>query len=154
MSLHISQWMVPKNKVICCYQKADLKTAAGLMVNNKIGSVVVMSDEGKNPVGFVSQYDLLNAAYLCDDFKQGTVADIMSTNLVTIDENTAKDAAATMIMEKKIHHLLVVNKDKEFVGLLSALDVARETALDAKAWPYNRGFLESLKDQDKVVVAA
>jgi|SaaInlStandDraft_5_1057022.scaffolds.fasta_scaffold32217_2 CBS domain-containing protein len=66
------------------------------------------------------------------------VEDVMHENVVTCELEDTRDSAATVIESHKIHHLIVIGAHKEFKGVISSMDVAREVMLDAKAWPYSR----------------
>lgn len=51
----------------------------------------------------------------------------------------SRDDAADVMQKHKVHHIVVSpGGSGKFTGLLSSWDIARECALDAKAWPYNR----------------
>lgn len=54
-----------------------------------------------------------------------TVKEIMSSELVTIEEGDTLESAAELFNNHKFHHLPVVNKFGEFVGLLSSSDFDR-----------------------------
>lgn len=148
----VNKIMIPKAKVITCVPSTTLKDCALLMLNNSISCVVVVKEEEKGadpkpkgyPIGFVSKTNLIKAAYKDIDNKK-LVSQLMWTQLVTIEDTATKDAAAEMCVKQNVHHLIVLNKDKAFVGLLSAMDIASETAAEAKAWPYSTGFLRQVR---------
>ncbi|HSQ83744.1 MAG TPA: CBS domain-containing protein, partial [Desulfobacterales bacterium] len=51
------------------------------------------------------------------------VGQIMHTYLVTVAPDTSLKKAKEIIENKKINHLLVVNKNKDLIGLVSDRDV-------------------------------
>ena len=57
---------------------------------------------------------------------------------VAVNMHTSKDEAAESMRSCKLHHLIVNDDEGKFHGLISSFDIARETALDAKAWPWPR----------------
>ncbi len=61
------------------------------------------------------------------------VGRIMHTHLVTIPPDTSLRKAKDIIQEKRINHLLVVNKDGNLVGLVSDRDVKQSWASPATA---------------------
>ena len=59
------------------------------------------------------------------------VGRIMHTRLVTVPPDTSLRKAKEIIEEKKINHLLVVNKNEDLVGLVSDRDVKQSWASPA-----------------------
>ena len=54
-----------------------------------------------------------------------------------LDTDNRDDAAKAMEKNQE-HHSIVKTKDGEFVGVVSAWDIASEVAKDSRAWPWNR----------------
>ena len=48
------------------------------------------------------------------------------------------DETAEAFDENMIQRVIVLDHDLEFAGIISSLDIARETSLDGKAWPWFR----------------
>lgn len=61
------------------------------------------------------------------------VGRIMHTHLVTVSPDTSLRKAKEIIEEKQINHLLVVNKNGDFVGIVSDRDVRQSWASPATA---------------------
>jgi predicted transcriptional regulator len=127
--------MVPAEKVVTCAPSDTVETAVEKLLGNRVSSIIVLDE--KAPVGIMTKTDLVKA-YKDKVAFDAKVETIMTQGLETVDENTPKDVAADVIQSKKIHHVVVVNGKGEFAGIVSSLDIAREGALDAKAWPWNR----------------
>ncbi|TNE75747.1 MAG: CBS domain-containing protein [Bacteroidetes bacterium] len=86
-----------------------------------IGAVPVLEEDGTIS-GIVSLRDLLRA----DD--EQIVQDVMSDRIhIVLPNNQVRDAANTMVSHK-IHHLVVM-KDGDVIGMLSALDIVKQFAL-------------------------
>ena len=88
-------------------------------------------------LGILTKSDITRA------FAGGLPADtqafeVMPDNLICVKDDTQTDDLADLIQQKHVHHLVVVDGDGNFAGIVSSWDVAREVALDAKAFPYNR----------------
>ncbi|CAL6304268.1 unnamed protein product [Bathycoccus prasinos] len=62
----------------------------------------------------------------------------MTSHPIAVNMHMSKDEAAETMRKHKLHHLLVTDDEGKFYGLISSFDIARETALDAKAWPWPR----------------
>jgi CBS domain-containing protein len=138
--------MVPANKVLTCWPEDTVETALRLMLDNNVGSVVVLQGSKPVPVGIVTKTDLLKCYLLDKPAKQLQVQAIMSTSIETVLDTSPRDAAATHFENTKHRHAFVVNQDSQFVGLVSAYDIAVECARDDRAWPWNRdGLAETYK---------
>ena len=51
------------------------------------------------------------------------VQDVMTDEVITINENATVEEAATLMVEKKIKRLPVLNDNKELVGIISRKDI-------------------------------
>jgi len=56
---------------------------------------------------------------------QGTVADHMSRELVTVENSATVGAAAKKMADQNVHRVLVVDEAGNLAGLVSAIDVVR-----------------------------
>jgi CBS domain-containing protein len=137
--MHISAFMTPKEKVVSCMPEHSIRTALDLMVTQKVGSVVVLDkDKNLRPLGIVTRTDMLEAYHKGFGLDDHTVAEIMHVSLTAVLDTMHKDEAAKVFEKNKQHHAIVINKEGEFMGLISSMDVAAECARDARAWPWNR----------------
>ena len=127
--------MVPKSKVISCVPEDPLEKAMKLMLEHNVGSIIVLSNEGL-PAGIVTKTDLIRGWEKGLDAKTSTVAEVMGTNIETILDTSPTGVAAEHFEQKKHRHAFVVDKDGTYVGIVTAYDIAVETARDNKAWPY------------------
>ncbi|NHN59195.1 MULTISPECIES: cyclic nucleotide-binding/CBS domain-containing protein [Halorussus] len=99
--------------------------AVGLMHEEEVGCVVVL--RGSDPVGIVTETDVIALVAEEGDPAETEVSAVMSEPVVSIDaDRELSDAAATMSRED-IRRLLVTNGD-ELVGLLSERDVISASA--------------------------
>uniref|UniRef100_A0A7S3LFN4 CBS domain-containing protein n=1 Tax=Amphora coffeiformis TaxID=265554 RepID=A0A7S3LFN4_9STRA len=133
--MKVSSFMVPKNQVISCAPEDTLEKAMNLMLDSIIGSIVVLSSDGA-PIGIVTKTDLLRGWSKGMDAKKNTVSDVMGTTIETILDTAPTGIAAEHFEKKKHRHAFVVDKDGTYVGIVTAYDIAVETARDNKAWPY------------------
>ena len=62
------------------------------------------------------------------------VRKVMTSHPIAVNMHMSKDEAAETMRKHKLHHLLVTDDEGKFYGLISSFDIARETALDTKAW--------------------
>lgn len=111
--------------IISVKDSASIVTAASVMVDNDIGSIVVT--KSGNPVGIVTEKDIVKeccAKKLCGgDLK---VEEVMSAPLITIDADASLGEAAMLMSDNRIRRLLVTEKGK-IVGIITERDVLRGT---------------------------
>jgi CBS domain-containing protein len=133
----VSGFMTPADKVATCYPSDTIVGALDLLVTKRIGTVVVLDHESLVPVGIVTKTDFANA-YRRGISLDAEVKTIMGTNLFIIQHNQSGDEAAKMCEKAKVHHLLVLDDNGWFKGVVSSWDIAAECARDARAWPWIR----------------
>lgn len=131
----VYECMIPADKVVTCIKSDTLGTVASKLLDNHISAIVVV--DGSKAIGIVTKTDTTRA------YKKGlpldqTVDSIMSVEPKTVNKDAPHDEASKLFVNNKIHHAVVVDTEGNFVGVISAWDVAREGYLDAKAWPWNR----------------
>lgn len=131
--------MTPDPKVL--EPGASVSDAAALMREGDIGDVVVVEDN--RLCGIVTDRDIV-VRVLADgsDPAAVTVGDICSRDLTTISSMASVDDAVTLIRDKAIRRLPVVDGDGAIVGIVTMGDIAiardRKSALaDVSAAPPN-----------------
>ena len=80
-----------------------------------ITAVPVLDDLGR-PVGVVSLRDIV------DSDKKGSR---ISENVVTVGPDETLEAAAGILAEANVHHLVVVDASRRAIGMISAIDMVR-----------------------------
>ncbi|WP_254864630.1 CBS domain-containing protein [Halovivax gelatinilyticus] len=99
----------------------SLRTAAGLMLDHRVGSVVVM-DEGL--AGIVTESDVLRATYVeRERLDELVVADVMSTDLATITSTTSVTSALRTMEEENVKRL-PIRGGKKPLGIVTLTDIA------------------------------
>lgn len=101
---------------------ATVEEAVKLMHREEVGSVVVVSPEGK-VLGIFTERDLVR---LIGEGKPLTtrIGDAMTRDPVTVYEDDTLTKAAMLMAEKRIRHLPVVDREGRLKGVISARDVA------------------------------
>jgi CBS domain-containing protein len=97
------------------------------MYEKRVGSVVVVDDEGK-PIGIVTERDMVYvvARALAPDTP---VWMVMTENPVVINENALVTEAMEKMRVQNIRHLPVVNAEGKLVGMISFRDIMDFTAV-------------------------
>ena len=135
-------------EVITITDDSTVKELARLLAIHQISGVPVIDDKGKL-VGVVTESDLIfqtkklhiptvitildSVFYLENPDKMGeemkkmvgaNVKDILTSSPLTVNEDTPLDEIATMMAEKNVHTLPVVNKEI-LVGVIGKKDIIR-----------------------------
>lgn len=109
---------------ITVHKSASVQEAARLMFNHRIGSVLVVDDEGKL-VGIVTERDLvyLVATGKVDLARDYPVWQIMTENPITASPEESVLEALVKMSEARIRHLPVVDEAGKPVGVISYRDI-------------------------------
>ncbi|MFC1488363.1 cyclic nucleotide-binding/CBS domain-containing protein [Thermodesulfobacteriota bacterium] len=116
-----------KREIICVDPDQTIGEALRVMVENKIGAILV--EENDVCVGIWTERDLLRNI-LKPDFNIDTakIGDYMSTPLYSAPHDAPLIKLEEMFIGLFVRHLLV-EKDGEYIGLLSIGDVLRGSLL-------------------------
>ena len=108
------------NNIISSDREHSIKSAIRKMVKNNIGSIV--GTEKGNPVGIVTERDVLKNIGYGRLNPENPVGTIMSKPLITIDLNSTIAEAADLMKKHKIRRILVKDNEK-FVGIITQRDL-------------------------------
>ncbi|HSH11821.1 MAG TPA: CBS domain-containing protein [Ilumatobacter sp.] len=111
-------------------QTASLFDAVRMLGELRIGALVVSGD-GKAIEGIISERDVVRHA-ACDPLERVTVGAAMSTDVVTCSAGDGVDLLMSLMTERRIRHLPVVDERGRLAGIVSIGDVvkARLTELE------------------------
>ena len=115
--------------VIICWADEQLIDVARRLCEYDINALFVLDDSGR-AVGVISQTDLARA-YVDENWKHRTADEIMATDVVTIIGDIPLDVAIRLMLDKRIHRLLIVQGGRtpnRPVGVLSLSDIVTEMA--------------------------
>ena len=107
--------------------------AARYLREREVRAVGVL-DAGGTLVGVVSQSDISDkvaAENKCPAWMR--VSEIMSTTLVTVTPDEPVTACMRLMEQHRIYHLLVVDADRRYRGMLSVTDLLTVIASDEKS---------------------
>jgi len=91
---------------------------------NGIGAVVV-SDDGSNVSGIVSERDVVKALAAGRDLKATSVAEVMTTEVFTATVDTTVGELMARMTQSRIRHIPIVDEDDQLVGIVSIGDVVK-----------------------------
>jgi CBS domain-containing protein len=117
---------VMTKKVICLDVKSSITKAAKLMEEKGIGSVLI-TEKGK-AAGIVTERDIITKCVAKGmDPNKVIVEAVMSTPLVSVDQDCMVDDAAKLMVSKMIRRLPIIDNG-EIVGMLTSTDLIRNVA--------------------------
>ena len=103
----------------------NMQEVVATMNKFDISSVVVV--EQKRPVGIVTHKDIISKlvqARIPPDAV--TAREVMTTPLVTINEEASIEEAASLMAKKRIKKLVVTRNSNEIAGIITSSDLVRE----------------------------
>ena len=101
---------------------SSVKEVVATMNKFDIGSVVVV--QGERPVGIITERDILRRIVEpCLAPETLTARQIMTSPVITIDENASINEAARLMAKKGIKRLLVTRNNDELVGIVTFTDI-------------------------------
>jgi CBS domain-containing protein len=113
-----------RHGVFSCSAAATLREAARTMASHHVHTVVVTDPADGSVRGMLSDLGLVDAL-LDQDGEEQCVGDVVDRELRTISSSEPLRAAAEMMRERGIAHVLVRDAESgEPAGMLSTLDVA------------------------------
>lgn len=102
--------------------KSSVEDAITQMNSRKISAILVT--EGEKTVGLFTERDVVRCymATRGKSFREIIMKDAMTTNLIVAEQNDDVCEIMSVMIEKNIRHLPVVEKDK-VIGMLSIRDI-------------------------------
>ena len=110
-------------------ESASIQDTARIMNDKKVSSLVIL-DENNNPVGLVSERDLVRKVCINDlPTNRVTNKEIMSSPLITIDSESSASTATDLMLKNNVRHLLVIDNESKDnnqpIGIVTPLDLVR-----------------------------
>lgn len=127
----VRDWM--HQGVITCHPETPVEEVAHTMDAKDISALVVV-DEGGDALGVISRTDLVNSRFIQPYLKhwRGMNAEhLMSKPVISVAPETTISEAVSLLHEKHIHRLIVVEKIDGHLrplGILSVTDLARHVS--------------------------
>ncbi len=119
-------------KIITIESDATAKDAAAVMMKHRVGCLIVNDSDGRF-AGVLSERDIVSRVLApLKDVQSTTVADIMTTQIVTCSPDTPSSEARKMMAANKIRHLPIV-ENGQVVGMLSARDLMGQQLMEDRA---------------------
>ena len=112
--------------VQCIAPESTLQEAACKMKEYNFGSLPVC--DGDRLIGMITDRDIaIRSVSAGDDPTKCPVREIMTPSLVYSFDDAEVEDAATLMQQKQIRRLPILNRDKRLVGIVSLGDLAVQT---------------------------
>jgi signal-transduction protein with cAMP-binding, CBS, and nucleotidyltransferase domain len=137
---------IMSTKLLTIGMTETAKDAAKKMMDKNVSSLLVVDHDDLN-VGIVTERDIVRGVCIHDgnskDFK---VHHVMSSPVSSIDPDSSVEAAASMMLQEKVRHLVVKDGDR-LVGIITATNFI--DYLDDELEPDNAKarIIRTLKDE-------
>jgi len=110
-------------------ESASIQDTARIMNDKKVSSLVIL-DEDNNPVGLVTERDLVRKVCINDlPTNRVTNKEIMSSPLITIDSESSATTATDLMLKNNVRHLLVIDNESkdnyQLIGITTPLDLVK-----------------------------
>jgi len=110
-------------------ESASIQDTARIMNDKKVSSLVIV-DEDNNPVGLVTERDLVRKVCINDlPTNRVTNKEIMSSPLITIDSESSATTATDLMLKNNVRHLLVIDNESkdnyQLIGIITPLDLVK-----------------------------
>ena len=110
-------------------ESASVQDTARIMNYRKVSSLVILDDDN-NPVGLVTERDLVRKVCVNDlPTNRITNKQIMSSPLITIDSESTASTAFDLMLKNNVRHLLVIEKESSKSnqpnGIITPLDLVK-----------------------------
>jgi CBS domain-containing protein len=151
-TIFVGELMTQKIETIGTLSSAQ--EASKKMRDNNVSSLVVIDDINNKPTGIVTERDLVRKVCVNDTSSNSSsmlIKNIMSSPLITIDSRLPVEAAADIMIQNKVRHLLVVenNDINRPLGIVTPTDFVAYLKENLNVNEANARILESLKGQEE-----
>jgi CBS domain-containing protein len=145
-----------KRDIVTVSPSDTLKDALALMVENHVTGLPVMDDQCRC-IGLITSTDILNYAeehsedaengttqyfdaesqqwetmqlanFGLDEFGEVDVSEVMSRELIWVDRDAPLNEVAARMLKEQVHRVLVMDKNSNLYGIISAYDFVRLAA--------------------------
>ena len=120
-----------KRSCLTIDKNEQISTLASILKNQNIGCLVVLDADANNPVGIVSERDLVKNFQKILNREIVLVKDIMTSNIISCNLSASSKELMEVMTKKKIRHLPIIDNDK-LLGIVSIGDVVNRIIFNYK----------------------
>lgn len=119
------------DSVVTVKPGTTIREAADILARRRIGTVVI-SDDGKQPLGILSERDVVRVLAQRGGMVLTEAVDgYMTTELVTCTRDASADVVLSIMTEKRFRHMPVI-ENGEMVGIITIGDVVKARLSELK----------------------
>lgn len=104
--------------------KQTVQAAAQLLVQHRIGALVVLDDAGEL-AGILSERDIVSAIARDEDVHTQTVEQAMTTGVITASPHDDVISVERTMTERRFRHVPIKDEDGQLIGIISIGDVVK-----------------------------
>ncbi|MFH1123485.1 MAG: CBS domain-containing protein, partial [Pseudomonadota bacterium] len=119
----ISAKDVMSKRVATVSAEANIKEVIRLLVENKVTGLPVVSENG-DLLGIVTEKDILRMLLYDRDVKEKTAADLMTTEIISFDENEDLMKIFKSLVEGEFRRVPILSEGK-LAGIISRADIIK-----------------------------
>lgn len=112
------------SKVVHIAPEAPVAELVSLLKQHNLGAVVV-SPDGRTLVGIASERDVIRRLVTGTGFLEGPVSSIMTSDVHTCSPSDTVESLMTVMTDRRIRHVPVVNDRQELTGIVSIGDLVK-----------------------------
>ena len=121
------------SKVIIVTEKQTLKELSKLMYQRNIGGIIILKDILPNdasdvgePIGIITERDIARLVAFSSNLSTDTpTSELMSSPLITINQNASIKDATDSMQQHNIRRLPVLDNNGKLVGIITAKDILK-----------------------------
>ena len=102
---------------------ASIEQSLAIMAEKKIGSIIIISESGRIPVGIVTLQDVLTRIALPRTDITQAIATVMSPDPICVEGSLSVHKAALQMARNTLRHLLVTDAQGALIGIISRNDI-------------------------------
>jgi CBS domain-containing protein len=111
------------DRVVTIRPEQSIREALAVLAQHNIGCLVVI-DDGRRPIGMLSERDVVRTAVKNEAVFTLTVSQLMTRNLILGTPSDDIGAAGSTMVERRIRHLPVLDGGK-LVGIVTIGDIMK-----------------------------
>ncbi|MDP2365539.1 MAG: DUF294 nucleotidyltransferase-like domain-containing protein, partial [Ignavibacteria bacterium] len=107
-----------------CNLNLPVEDSVSIMASENSETLLLTMDSGKE-IGIVTLSDLKNRVLAKETDLKSSLYNIMSSPLISIEQDSSIYDALFKLTEKNVHHLLVRNEESKIVGIINSGDLQK-----------------------------
>ncbi|MDX1538386.1 EAL domain-containing protein [Arsukibacterium sp.] len=115
-------------QLLCCSPDTSVQQAARLMHQHQVSCILIT--EHHNVLGIWTEADAKRVNCQLTPAYQQPISQLMTTPVIHVDADTPLNQAASLMLQKRIRRLLVVDSEQRPLGILTQSDIVRQQRIE------------------------